>query len=172
MCPHPTHLLRYATTHSMCCPVHFATLSKTFFSEEHLSVAPSEISNVRLCFLSYFQPKNFCLVLHLFFSEIFPVSSGPWSLKYLVKAKHFIQAGAITFKYLKTMLAIKDYFFSLTESQFIFPECNEPICIFWGKPRQKWMHLFYLFRSLSWRSLFKRRCMSWNRNVSFWIKNT
>ena len=69
----------------------------------------------------------------------------------------WIYPGTIPFQYLKTVFAIKYSTLSLTGSQFIFLKWDESIWDPRGKFRQKRIHLFWDFWSLSLKFFFKRR---------------
>ena len=68
----------------------------------------------------------------------------------------WIYLGTIPFQYLKTVLAIPYSTLSLTGSQFTFLKWDGSIWDLGGKCRQKRIHLFWAFWSLSFKLFFKR----------------
>ena len=68
----------------------------------------------------------------------------------------WIYPGAILFQYSKTVFAIQHSTQSLNESQFIFLKWNGSIWDLGSKFRQKQIHLFWAFWSLSFKFFFKR----------------
>ena len=68
----------------------------------------------------------------------------------------WIYPGTIPFQHLKTVFAIQYSTLSLTGSQFIFLKCDGSIWNIGGKFRQKRIHLFWAFWSLSFTFFFKR----------------
>ena len=68
----------------------------------------------------------------------------------------WIYPGTIPFQYLKTVFTIQYSTLSLTGSQFIFLKWDRSIGDLGGKFRQKWIHLFWAFWSLSFKFFFKK----------------
>ena len=68
----------------------------------------------------------------------------------------WIYSGAILFQYLQKVFAIQYSTLSLTESVFIFLNRDGSIWDLWGQFRQKRIHLFWAFQSLSFKFFFKR----------------
>ena len=71
--------------------------------------------------------------------------------------KHFMNISCtIPFHYLKTVFTIQYSTLSLSRSQVIFLKCDGSIWDLGGKFRQKWIHMFWAFWSLSFKFFFKR----------------
>ena len=68
----------------------------------------------------------------------------------------WIYPGTIPFHYLKTVFTIQYSTLSLSRSQVIFLKCDGLIWDLGGKFRQKWIHTFWAFWSLSFKFFFKR----------------
>ena len=68
----------------------------------------------------------------------------------------WIYPGTIPFQYLKTVFAIQYSTLSLTRSQFFFLKSDGSIWDLRGKFKEKWIHLFWVFWSLSFKFVFKR----------------
>ena len=78
------------------------------------------------------------------------VLSAKWRLKRFMN-----NSGTFPFQYLKTIFSLHYYTLSLAGSRFTFLKRNGSILHFGGKFRQKRIHLFWAFWSLSFKFFFK-----------------